>query len=49
MDDVLRMNDAMIRFFFKENPDNLSDEDYASRLKELKWLSEEGLLRGIKL
>jgi len=49
MDDVLRMNDAMIRFFFKENPDDLSDVDYAGRIKELKWLAGEGLLRGIKL
>ena len=49
MDDVMRMNDAMIRFFFKENPDFLCNEDYAARIKELKWLADEGFLRGIKL
>lgn len=41
--------DAMIRFFFKENPDNLSDEEYARRWKEINWLSGEGFLRGITL
>ncbi len=39
----------MIRFFFKENPDLLSDEDYAVRIKELTWLGKEGFLRGIHL
>ena len=43
------MNNAMIRFFFKENPDKLSDDEYAGRVKELKWLADEGFLRGIKL
>ncbi|MEL3904446.1 MAG: hypothetical protein P1P63_04975 [Treponemataceae bacterium] len=43
------MNDAMIRFFFKENPDSLPDEQYADRIKELKWLANEGFLSGIKL
>lgn len=41
--------DALIRFHFKENPDLLTDEEYAIRWKELKWLSNEGFLRGIKL
>jgi hypothetical protein len=41
--------DALIRFFFKENPDLLTDDEYAIRWKELIWLSNEGLLKGIKL
>jgi hypothetical protein len=40
---------AMIRFFFKENPDELSDVEFAQRVKELTFLSEEGFLKGIKL
>jgi hypothetical protein len=43
------MYDAMIRFFFKENPDHLSDEEYARRIKELRWLADEGFLKGITL
>jgi hypothetical protein len=43
------MLDAMIRFFFKENPDMLDDFEYAKRWKELQWLGSEGFLRGIKL
>jgi len=43
------MHNAMIRFFFKEKPEALSDEDFASRVKELKWLAECGFLRGITL
>jgi hypothetical protein len=43
------MIDAQIRFFFKENPDTLSDEEYCRRVKELKWLAEEGFLHGTKL
>lgn len=39
----------MIRFFFKENPENLSDDEFVSRVKELRWLSDEGFLKGIKL
>jgi len=39
----------MIRFFFKENPDELDDDEYVRRVKELRWLSDEGFLRGIKL
>jgi hypothetical protein len=39
----------MIRFLFKENPDKLSDEAYTGRVKELKWLAENGFLQGIKL
>jgi hypothetical protein len=36
------MYDAMVRFLFKENPDELSDMEYARRVKELRWLSESG-------
>jgi hypothetical protein len=39
----------MIRFFFKENPESLSDEEYTVRVKELVWLAKEGFLGGIKL
>lgn len=39
----------MIRFFFKENPEALSDEDFAQRVKELKWLADGGFLSGIRL
>jgi hypothetical protein len=39
----------MIRFFFKENADDLTDEEFACRIKELTFLSEEGFLRGITL
>lgn len=38
------MYDALIRFFFKENPDGLNDVEYARRRKELKWLSQSGFL-----
>lgn len=41
--------DALIRFFFKENPDLLTDDEYAIRWNELRWLSKEGLFRGIKI
>jgi hypothetical protein len=43
------MIDAMIRFFFKENPEQLTDEEYASRFLEIKWLAKQGFLRGIML
>jgi hypothetical protein len=43
------MYDAMIRLFFKENPDTLTDIEYARRIKEISWLAGEGFLRGIKL
>jgi hypothetical protein len=43
------MFDAMIRFFFKENPNDLTDDDYACRVKELNWLAKEGFLKGIHL
>jgi len=43
------MYGAMIRFFFKEDPDGLSDDDFARRIKEITWLGNEGFLRGIKL
>jgi len=49
LEEILEMYDAMIRFFFKENPDHLDDEDYVRRVKELRWLSEEGFTKGIKL
>jgi hypothetical protein len=37
----------MIRYFFKENPDLLSDKEFVWRQRELKWLSDEGFLKGI--
>jgi hypothetical protein len=40
-------NDAMIRFYFKENPDSLDDYEFARRVKELKFLSEQGMLKSI--
>jgi hypothetical protein len=43
------MYDAMIRFFFKEDPDLLLDEDFVRRIKELRWLADEGFLKGITL
>ena len=39
------MYDAMVRCVFKEDPDSLSDEEYARRIKEMRWLADEGLLR----
>jgi len=39
----------MIRFFFKENPDKLDDYEYAKRVKELVWLSQEGFTKSVKL
>jgi len=35
----------LIRFNFKENPDLLSDEEYAERIKEMVWLAKEGFLK----
>jgi hypothetical protein len=46
---IYQMFDAMIRFFFKEDPDRLDDEAYAVRISELKWLAKQGFLRGITL
>jgi hypothetical protein len=43
------MYEAMIRLFFKEDPDGLSDEDFTRRIRELTWLGNEGFLRGVKL
>ena len=43
------MYDAMIRFFFKEDPDKLSDDEFVRRIKELRWLADEGFLKGITL
>jgi hypothetical protein len=43
------MFNAQIRFFFKENPDDLSDDDFAIRVNELNWLAKEGMLKGIHL
>ena len=43
------MLDAMIRFFYKENPDTLSDFEYAKRWNEIKWLGNEGFLKSIVL
>jgi len=43
------MYGAMIRLFFKEDPDHLTDEEFARRIKELTWLGNEGFLRGVKL
>jgi hypothetical protein len=40
-------NDAMIRFYFKENPDNLDDYEYARRIKELKFLAKGGMLKSM--
>lgn len=48
IDELIEVYDAMIRFHFKENPELLSDIDYASRIKELKWLADEGFLKGNK-
>jgi len=49
MEESWQMYDAMIRFFFKEDPDTLTDFEYARRSKELSWLANEGFLKGIKL
>lgn len=47
-EEITQMYDAMIRFF-KDNPDMLDDDEYVKRIKELRWLAEEGFLKGIKL
>jgi hypothetical protein len=49
IEQVFEMYNTMIRFFFKENPDNLSDMEFARRVKELRWLADEGFLKGIVL
>ena len=43
------MYDAMVRLLFKEDPDGLSDSEYARRVKEMRWLADEGFLRGTTL
>nr|DAE28544.1 MAG TPA: hypothetical protein [virus sp. ctOZh10]DAX94446.1 MAG TPA: hypothetical protein [Caudoviricetes sp.]DAX96964.1 MAG TPA: hypothetical protein [Caudoviricetes sp.] len=30
--------DAQLRYFFKINPDLLTDEEWAMRVEELKWI-----------
>jgi len=47
LDTLIQQYDAMIRYYFKENPDNLNDDQYADRIRELKFLSKEGLLKSI--
>lgn len=49
VDDLVEMYNAQIRFYYKENPDDLNDEEFARRVKELKWLAESGHLKGAKL
>jgi hypothetical protein len=49
MGDAISVYNAMIRFFFKENPEELSDMEFAVRVRELCFLAEEGFLKGIKL
>jgi len=44
--ELIEMYNAMVRLFFKEDPDKLSDDEFARRIEELRWLSEEGFLRG---
>lgn len=39
----------MIRFFFKQDPDTLDDDEYVRLIKELLWLADEGFLKGITL
>jgi hypothetical protein len=45
MDVVTGVYNAMIRFFFKENPERLSDMEFAQRIRELTFLTEEGFLK----
>lgn len=45
----IKIYNAMIRFFFKENPEKLSDIEFVERIRELRFLADEGFLRGIKL
>jgi hypothetical protein len=47
IDQLCFQYDAMIRLFFKENPDQLNDDEFARRVKELKFLSEQGFLKSI--
>ena len=35
---------ALIRFFFKENPDDLDIDQFCQRLAEIEWLSQLGVL-----
>ena len=35
---------ALIRFFYKENPDELDIDQICQRLSELEWLSKLGVL-----
>jgi hypothetical protein len=48
IDDLINIYTALIRFHFKEDPELLTDDEFASRVKELKWLAEEGVLTGGK-
>jgi len=47
--DTLLQYNAMIRFYYKEDPNLLSDEELCFRIKELKFLAESGLLKAITL
>ena len=49
MDELVGIYNAMIRFFFKEPPELLDDETFASRVKEVRFLSDNGFLSGINL
>lgn len=37
-EDQFRKIDAQIRYYFKEDPKNLSDEEWATRYNEIAWL-----------
>jgi hypothetical protein len=45
MDITIAVYNAMIRFFFKENPETLSDMDFAVRVRELCFLAGEGFFK----
>jgi hypothetical protein len=49
IEDLILCYNAMIRFFFKENPERLDDVTFASRVQELRFLADNGFLRGINL
>jgi hypothetical protein len=48
MEKTFDMYDAMIRFYFREDPDTLNDLEYTRRAKEILWLKEEGLIKAYK-
>lgn len=37
-EDIIRKKDALMRFHYKQEPDNWTDDIWAARWEELQWV-----------